>query len=210
MTQPSQPMSSERREWLDGLIDEPQKFDTALYDLATAAREFRDEVDRLKAELATDYQRSMLASVREVTLAEAAALRELVQEFRVVVMFERSQSEAARRPTDKAEALLLRIREALSGTASTVLLDELTRLRTEKMTELGRQREGFIAEQSRIEQVLGRELGMTRFCDDQKNWPGATDEDGVCVGEHTALTLAMTAADELTRLRERVKELEGR
>lgn len=45
-----------------------------------------------------------------------------------------------------------------------------------------------------ISQTLGRALGYPRYCDDQKNFPGATDEDGVCVGDHVAETLANEAA----------------
>ena len=52
-----------------------------------------------------------------------------------------------------------------------------------------------------IEQTLGRALGYPRYADDQKNFPGATDADGVCVGEHVAETLAMEAAREIARLR---------
>lgn len=61
-----------------------------------------------------------------------------------------------------------------------------------------------------IEQILGRALGMPRFCDDQKNWPGATDAAGVCVGEHTAVTLAMTARDELRSRTRDIANLRGK
>lgn len=44
-------------------------------------------------------------------------------------------------------------------------------------------------------QTLGKVLGYPLFKDDQKNFPGATEADGVCVGEHIAETLAMEAAD---------------
>ena len=60
-----------------------------------------------------------------------------------------------------------------------------------------------------IEQILGRSLGYPRFCDDQKNFPGTTDADGVAVGEHVAATLAAEAADRINHLNTRVKELEA-
>jgi hypothetical protein len=54
-----------------------------------------------------------------------------------------------------------------------------------------------------IQQILGKALGYPWFKDDLKNWPDATEEDGVCVGEHVAVTLAMEAA-------EKIKDLERR
>lgn len=58
-----------------------------------------------------------------------------------------------------------------------------------------------IEEFRNIEQILGRALGYPRFCDDQKNFPGALDQDGVCIGDHVALTLAQEAAETLRKLR---------
>lgn len=56
-------------------------------------------------------------------------------------------------------------------------------------------------ESEEIEQILGKALKYPWFKDDPKNFPTATEEDGVCVGDHTAWSLAMCAAD-------RIKELE--
>jgi hypothetical protein len=47
-----------------------------------------------------------------------------------------------------------------------------------------------------ISQTLGKALGYPWFKDDQKTFPGATEENGVCVGEHVAETLA----DEAVRM----------
>ncbi len=52
-----------------------------------------------------------------------------------------------------------------------------------------------------VSQTLGRALRYPRFCDDQKNFPGSTDADGVCVGDHVAESLAAEAAKEIERLR---------
>lgn len=60
-----------------------------------------------------------------------------------------------------------------------------------------------------IEQLLGKALGYPWYKDDQKNFPGATEEDGVCIGEHVTVTIVMEAAEKLTQLQERVKELEA-
>lgn len=48
-----------------------------------------------------------------------------------------------------------------------------------------------------IEQILGQALGYPWFKDDPKNFPDATEKDGVCVGDHTPVTLAMEAAQRL-------------
>ena len=45
-----------------------------------------------------------------------------------------------------------------------------------------------------ISQVLGKALGYPWFKDDQKIFPGATEANGVCVGAHTAETIADEAA----------------
>lgn len=49
-------------------------------------------------------------------------------------------------------------------------------------------------EQWEVEQILGKALGYPWYKDDPKNFPDATEADGVCTGEHTYLTLAMEAA----------------
>jgi len=54
---------------------------------------------------------------------------------------------------------------------------------------------------SEIEQILGKALGYPKYADDRKNFPDATEANGVCVGEHTSVTLADEAAEELERLR---------
>lgn len=85
---------------------------------------------------------------------------------------------------------------------------ELTTLRARvreleaRIDVLERIKYGFIKANSEIEQALGRALRYPRFCDDQKNFPGSTDADGVCVGDHVAESLADEAAN-------RIRELEG-
>ena len=53
-----------------------------------------------------------------------------------------------------------------------------------------------------IEQILGKALGYPWFKDDPKNFPTATEADGVCVGDHTAWSLAMCAADKIKELQD--------
>lgn len=51
-------------------------------------------------------------------------------------------------------------------------------------------------------QILGQALEYPWYKDDQKNFPGSTEADGVCVGEHVAQSLAaeMVQKYKLTRL----------
>lgn len=50
-------------------------------------------------------------------------------------------------------------------------------------------------------QTLGKALGYPWFKDDQKNFPGATEAIGVCVGEHVAESLADETARKIAALR---------
>ncbi len=51
-------------------------------------------------------------------------------------------------------------------------------------------KEAAIKQSAEIEQILGKALGYPRYVDDQVNFPGATEADGVFVGIDTAETLA--------------------
>lgn len=68
--------------------------------------------------------------------------------------------------------------------------------------------DGFQREQNDIEQTCGKVLGYPRYCDDQKNFPGATEKDGVCVGEHVASSIAAELANKYRDLLARNKRLE--
>lgn len=61
------------------------------------------------------------------------------------------------------------------------------------------------ANEDRIQQILGKALGFPWYKDDQKNFPGATEEDGVCVGHYVAEDLAIMAADLIEKLRKETK-----
>ena len=58
-------------------------------------------------------------------------------------------------------------------------------------------------------QTLGAALGYPWFKDDQTNFPGATETDGVCVGPHVAESLAAEAAAKLATVAALVEALEG-
>jgi len=61
-------------------------------------------------------------------------------------------------------------------------------------------------EHHEIETVLGAALGYPWYKDDQKNFPGADESAGVCVGEHTVVSLADEAASKIAKLREELAE----
>ena len=83
--------------------------------------------------------------------------------------------------------------------------DTITALRA----EVKRLKAGYTATQHVIQQTLGKALGYPWFKDDQKNFPGATEADGVCVGDHVAESLADEAAAKITALRAKIEKLEG-
>lgn len=59
-----------------------------------------------------------------------------------------------------------------------------------------------------ISQTLGKALGYPWFKDDQINFPGATAENGVCVGDHVAESLADEAARRITEAERKLAEAE--
>lgn len=73
---------------------------------------------------------------------------------------------------------------------------------TEGIDVLGQIRK-YQEELEEIQQILGKALGYPYYKDDPKNFPTATEADGVCVGDHTAWSLAMDAADLIAKLRKR-------
>jgi len=58
-------------------------------------------------------------------------------------------------------------------------------------------------------QALGRVLGYPWFKDDQDNFPGAIETDGVCVGEHVAESIADEAAGKIVAQAARIAELQA-
>ena len=67
---------------------------------------------------------------------------------------------------------------------------------------------GIAKQNLEIEQICGKVLNYPWFKNDQKNFPGSTEVDGVCVGEHIAETIASELARKYTELQERIKRLE--
>lgn len=67
-----------------------------------------------------------------------------------------------------------------------------------------------IARERELEQILGSVLGYPRYCDDQKNFPGSTPDDGCCVGDNTPESLVEEAAALIRRLRAENTALKGK
>lgn len=57
-------------------------------------------------------------------------------------------------------------------------------------------------------QTAGKALGYPLLKDDQKNFPYATEADGVCVGEHVAQTIVEELAKKYEEANARIKRLE--
>lgn len=67
--------------------------------------------------------------------------------------------------------------------------------------------EQVVKDENQIQQVLGRALGFPWYKDDQENFPGSTEADGVCVGDHVAATLAADAAERIVALETALKKI---
>lgn len=72
--------------------------------------------------------------------------------------------------------------------------------------ELARVRELVSRDNDEICQALGKVLDYPWFRDDQVNFPGATEEQGVCVGDHVAASIADEAARKIASLRSQIEE----
>lgn len=65
--------------------------------------------------------------------------------------------------------------------------------------EKERLRKAYSIVNDEICQTLGKVLGYPWFKDDLKNFPDATEKNGVCVGEHVAETIAEEAAEHIKK-----------
>ena len=64
------------------------------------------------------------------------------------------------------------------------------------------ERDGYLHHLRLCEQIAGKVLGYPRYADDQNTFPGATEEDGVCIGEHVGDTIVAELASALAKARE--------
>jgi len=97
--------------------------------------------------------------------------------------------------------------ESEDGVANAAIAEAAQRLE-EQSEKIKRLRDGIAKQNMEIEQTCGKVLDYPWFKDDQKNFPGATEKDGVCVGDHVAETIAAELARKYTEARERIKRLE--
>jgi hypothetical protein len=98
-------------------------------------------------------------------------------------------------------ALLLKTAAHLTTQAA-----EIARL-TARLEEVEGERDGRRKQLDACEQIAGKVLGYPWFKDDQKNFPGATEADGVCIGEHVAETIVEELARRFTAPAERAEYL---
>jgi hypothetical protein len=75
--------------------------------------------------------------------------------------------------------------------------------------EVDRLRIGAARQNEEICQSFGKALGYPWYRDDQQNFPGTTDADGVCVGEHVAETLGAEAAAAIARLKAELEAMQS-
>lgn len=57
-----------------------------------------------------------------------------------------------------------------------------------------------------VEQILGKALGYPWYKDDKKNFPDATEADGVCVGDHVPESIAEEASNRIKSLKTRLQQ----
>lgn len=94
-------------------------------------------------------------------------------------------------PTMSNAALITEAVNALTALLSDSEERDALRSRLEQLVA------GVAKADAAVCQTLGKALGYPWYKDDQKNFPGATEDNGVCVGEHVPETLAMEAARRL-------------
>lgn len=89
--------------------------------------------------------------------------------------------------SDDFARLKLQARAAL--TAALPFLTDIAQLTAE--------RDGYRKHLDACEQIAGKALGYPWFMNDQANFPGATEADGVCIGEHVGDTIVEELANRL-------------
>lgn len=75
---------------------------------------------------------------------------------------------------------------------------------TELEAKIKRQLNAFAKVNDEICQTLGKVLGYPWYKDDQKNFSGATEADGICQGENIAECMAIEAAKRIKKLESQV------
>lgn len=175
-------------------------------------RKLREANRRLQAE-GPALERDKLILELSAEIADRQLKFRLAEASAAATLRELRDIEAVLREAMPASALLgdALARAVVSGLERAH--DEIARLEAETV----RLREACAKQNAEICQTLGKALGYPWFKDDRKNFPDATEEHGVCVGDHVAESIAMEAARriatqdaEIEKLRAQVRELEAR
>jgi hypothetical protein len=103
------------------------------------------------------------------------------------------------------------MKETINMTRDQLISDygEIIDNQREEIARLKTQKEKMFKEFREIEQMLGKALNYPWFKDDQENFPGTTEADGVVIDGPT-WGVAMHAAVEINELKERVQKLSKR
>jgi hypothetical protein len=99
--------------------------------------------------------------------------------------------------------------EVLSVGFHQVVNDCRIRQLTAERDDLQAKVKGYQHHLRACEQAAGKALGYPWFKDDQANFPGATEADGVCVGEHVGETIVESLAQQFTALQAELAEVKG-
>jgi hypothetical protein len=75
----------------------------------------------------------------------------------------------------------------------------------QKLIDAERLKVRMMHEMHEVEQIAGKALGYPWYKDDQLNFTGATEADGVCIGEHVPVTIVAELAAKLAEFRKEVQ-----
>lgn len=147
---------------------------------------------RYLAPVATPAEVEALRGERDAALERERQAMSASAKARTDLWLVTEERDGLRAGTDR----LLAERNALRGEV------EALRLRA----EVKRMKAAAAAINEEVCQTLGKVLGYPWLMDDQTNFPGATEVDGVCVGDHVAETLAAEAAERINKLQAEASE----
>ncbi|WP_433935214.1 hypothetical protein [Brevundimonas diminuta] len=117
--------------------------------------------------------------------------------FELAAALDNAEGEPAALRRDATEMRDMRMREALSK--ADAILTALASGSGDH-AELARLKAAMSKSNDEICQSLGKALGYPWFKDDQRNFPGATEGNGVCVGDHVAESIADEAASRISAI----------
>jgi chromosome segregation ATPase len=178
--------------------------------------EYLAEVNGLANEVEAERRRSEAAlRERDEARAEVDRLHLMLDlrnsehgygSIRVQCDFYKKERDEARSEVEKLKEQILEDQNRCNPYVSLTTQKDLDQARA----EVERLRCSFSEYDNRIQQELGKELGYPWFKDSQEHFPGATESNGVCVGDHVGETLAIEAAEKIRELRAEVEKVQER